>query len=84
MDLCVLGVYTFRFSDDLYGLKLSITTHLREPHEISDTPVADYVSLINDEARMLIAAIIDTIMIATTRTTTTKKTSQTTRLLSMI
>ncbi|KAK1944218.1 RING finger protein PSH1 [Phytophthora citrophthora] len=45
------GLYTFRFSDDLYGLKLSITTHLREPHEISDTPVADYVSLINDEAR---------------------------------
>ncbi|KAG1691599.1 hypothetical protein DVH05_026762 [Phytophthora capsici] len=45
------GLYTFRFTDDLYGLKLSITTHLREPHEISDTPVADYVSLINDEAR---------------------------------
>ncbi|KAG6614720.1 putative E3 ubiquitin ligase [Phytophthora cinnamomi] len=45
------GVYTFRFSDDLYGLKLSITTRLREPHEVSDTPVADYVSLINDEAR---------------------------------
>ncbi|KAL3665600.1 hypothetical protein V7S43_009634 [Phytophthora oleae] len=45
------GTYTFRFSDDLYGLKLSITTQLREPHEISDTPVADYVSLINDEAR---------------------------------
>ncbi|KAE9035389.1 hypothetical protein PR003_g7865 [Phytophthora rubi] len=44
------GVYTFRFSDDLYGLKLSITTRLREPHEISDTPVADYISLINDEA----------------------------------
>ncbi|KAG3141130.1 hypothetical protein PI126_g15643 [Phytophthora idaei] len=45
------GLYTFRFSDDLYGLKLSITTRLREPHEISDTPVADYVGLINDEAR---------------------------------
>ncbi|ETP26823.1 hypothetical protein F441_00589 [Phytophthora nicotianae CJ01A1] len=45
------GMYTFRFSDDLYGLKLSITTRLREPHEISDTPVADYVGLINDEAR---------------------------------
>ncbi|GMF57518.1 unnamed protein product [Phytophthora fragariaefolia] len=45
------GLYTFRFSDDLYGLKLSITTRLREPHEISDTPVANYVSLINDEAR---------------------------------
>jgi midasin len=47
----MLGTYTFRFSDDLYGLKLSITTRLREPHEISDTPVADYVSLIHDEAR---------------------------------
>ncbi|EEY56779.1 uncharacterized protein PITG_10285 [Phytophthora infestans T30-4] len=45
------GMYTFRFSDDLYGLKLSITTRLREPHEVSDTPVADYVGLINDEAR---------------------------------
>ncbi|KAL4129908.1 hypothetical protein PRIC2_005915 [Phytophthora ramorum] len=45
------GVYTFRFVDDLYGLKLSITTRLREPHELSDTPVADYVTLIHDEAR---------------------------------
>ncbi|CAI5734966.1 unnamed protein product [Peronospora destructor] len=45
------GMYTFRFSDDLYGLKLSITTCLREPHEILDTPVADFVSLIHDEAR---------------------------------
>ncbi|OWZ01263.1 hypothetical protein PHMEG_00027388 [Phytophthora megakarya] len=45
------GLYTFRFSDDLYGLKLSVTTRLREPHEISDTPVADYVSLIQGEAR---------------------------------
>ncbi|CAI5721850.1 unnamed protein product [Hyaloperonospora brassicae] len=45
------GVYTFCFTDDLYGLKLSITTRLREPHEITDTPVADYVSLIHDEAR---------------------------------
>ena len=54
MGLCVvsrIGMYTFRFSDDLYGLKLSITTRLREPHEISDTPVADFVSLIHDEAR---------------------------------
>ncbi|RMX70039.1 hypothetical protein DD238_000894 [Peronospora effusa] len=45
------GMYTFRFSDDLYGLKLSITTRLREPHEISDTPLADFFSFIHDDIR---------------------------------
>ncbi|RLN70487.1 hypothetical protein BBJ28_00004908 [Nothophytophthora sp. Chile5] len=45
------GTYTFRFSDDLYGLKLSITTRLRELHETTDSSIAEYVSLINDEAR---------------------------------
>ncbi|CAH0478053.1 unnamed protein product [Peronospora belbahrii] len=45
------GMYTFHFADDLYGLKLSIATRLREPHEVSDTPVADFVSLIHGEAR---------------------------------
>ncbi|KAL8007641.1 putative Zinc finger, RING-type [Plasmopara halstedii] len=45
------GLYTFRFTDDLYGLQLSVTTQLRMPDEISDTPVADFISLINNEAR---------------------------------
>ncbi|RLN70462.1 hypothetical protein BBJ28_00013566 [Nothophytophthora sp. Chile5] len=45
------GTYSFRFSDDLYGLKLSITTRLRELHETTDSSITEYVSLINDEAR---------------------------------
>ncbi|KAG7397593.1 hypothetical protein PHYBOEH_000469 [Phytophthora boehmeriae] len=45
------GMYTFRFSDDLYGLKLSIAMQLRELHETSDAPVSDYISLVTDEAR---------------------------------
>ncbi|TDH71341.1 hypothetical protein CCR75_002687 [Bremia lactucae] len=37
------GIYTFRFCDNLYGLKLSITTQLRDPYDVTSNFIHDAV-----------------------------------------